>query len=155
MPLDTTTPSRSGSTSGEPASAQASRAATMANCSHRSMRRACTRSISVAGSAAAQAAILAGSSLAQSSVSFVTPLRPASSESHGEGTSAPTGVLPPSPVTTTLVRSVPTVFVLLKSDDAAPVLVAAAPRRDGGKPGQADTPDLRAESITARLVFRP
>jgi len=36
------------------------RAATMANCSHRSRRRDCTRSISVAGSAAAQAAILAG-----------------------------------------------------------------------------------------------
>ena len=40
MPLDTTTPSRSGGTSGVPASAHASLAATIANCSHRSSRRA-------------------------------------------------------------------------------------------------------------------
>ena len=113
IPQDTTTPRRSPSTSGEPASAHASRAATIANCSLRSIRLACTRSISVAGSTAAQAAILAGSSAAQSCVRATAPLRPASRACHVLATSAPTGVIAPSPVTTTRVRSVPTVFVLL------------------------------------------
>src|SRR5580693_614509 len=103
-------PRRSGSTSGEPACAHASRAATIANCSQRSRRRACTRSIRVAGSAAAHAAIRAGSSAAQSSVSWRTPLRPASSDSQVLATSAPTGVIAPRPVTTTRVRSVPTIL---------------------------------------------
>ena len=40
IPLVTDTPSRSGSTAGVPASAQASRAATSASCSQRSIRRA-------------------------------------------------------------------------------------------------------------------
>src|SRR5215472_1662674 len=113
MPLDTTMPRRSGATSGVPACDHASRAATSANCSQRSRRRAWTLSISVAGSAAAQAAILVGSSAAQSSVSCCTPLRPASNDSHVLATSTPTGVIAPSPVTTTRVRSVPTVLLLL------------------------------------------
>ena len=53
IPLVTVTPSRSGSTSGMPASAHASRAATMANCSQRSIRRACTRPTISTGSTAA------------------------------------------------------------------------------------------------------
>src|SRR5215469_2395851 len=131
MPLEITTPRRSGSTCGVPASAQASRAATSANCSQRSMRRAWTRSTSVAGSAAAQAAIRVGSSAAQSSVSLVTPLRPASSESQVEATSAPTGVIAPSPVTTTLVRSVLTVIVLLDSGYPCPALPSGRSGRHG------------------------
>src|SRR5512132_1525660 len=101
MPLDTTTPSRSGSTSGLPASAHASRAATIANCSHRSRRRACTRSSTVVGSTAAVAAICTGRSGAQSSASLRAPLRPASSDAHVEATSPPTGEVAPRPVTTT------------------------------------------------------
>src|SRR5215469_2017990 len=101
MPLDTTTPSRSGATCGVPACAHASLAATIANCSHRSSRRACTRSIAVAGSTAAGAAIRAGSSAAQSSVRARAPLRPASIDSHVAGTSPPRGVIAPRPVTTT------------------------------------------------------
>src|SRR6266487_5486150 len=101
MPLDTTTPSRSGSTSGWPASAHASRPATMANCSHRSRRRACTRSSTVVGSTAAVAAICTGRSGAQSSASLRAPLRPASSDAHVEATSPPTGEVAPRPVTTT------------------------------------------------------
>ena len=85
MPLDTTTPSRSGATSGVPASAHASRAATIANCSHRSSRRAWTRSSTVAGSTAAGAAICTGRSGAQSSGSLRAPLRPASSDSQVVG----------------------------------------------------------------------
>src|SRR5215469_3534303 len=69
--------------------------------------------MSVAGSAAAHAAIRVGSSAAQSSVSGPTPLRPSSSESQVLATSVPTGVIAPSPVTTTRVRSVPTVVLLL------------------------------------------
>src|SRR5262245_36073169 len=101
MPLDTTTPSRSGSTAGWPAWAHASRAATMANCSHRSRRRACTRSSTVVGSTAAVAAICTGRSGAQSSASLRAPLRPASSDAHVEATSPPTGEVAPRPVTTT------------------------------------------------------
>src|SRR5437773_1086683 len=101
MPLDTTTPSRSGATSGRPASAQASRAATMASCSHRSSRRACTRSSTVAGSTAAGAAICTGRSGAQSSGSLRAPLRPASSDAQVEATSPPSGEVAPRPVTTT------------------------------------------------------
>ena len=102
MPLASTMPSRSGSTSGDPASAHASRAATMANCSQRSSRRACTRSSWVVGSTAAGAAICTGSgTLVQSSGSRTAPLRPASSDSQVEATSPPSGVVAPSPVTTT------------------------------------------------------
>src|SRR5690349_7517773 len=101
MPLDTPTPSRSGGTSGLPASAHASLAATIANCSHRSSRRAWTRSSTVAGSTAARAAILAGRSAYPSSASTTTPLRPASMPSQVLGTSPPSGVVAPRPVTTT------------------------------------------------------
>src|SRR6516225_10079008 len=101
MPLDTTTPSRSGATSGAPASAHASLAATSANCSHRSSRRACTRSRTVAGSTAACAAIRVGRLANPSSVSAVVALRPASIPSQVLATSPPSGVVAPSPVTTT------------------------------------------------------
>src|SRR5215467_2137441 len=101
MPLDTTTPRRSGGTSGAPASAHASLAATSANCSHRSSRRACTRSSTVAGSTAASAAIRVGRLAKPSSVSAVVPLRPASIPSQVLATSPPSGVVAPRPVTTT------------------------------------------------------
>src|SRR5580704_11680915 len=110
MPLDTATPIRSGSASGCPASAQASRAATMASCSHRSSRRDWTRSSTVAGSTAAGAAMHTGRSAGQSSGSRRAPLRPASSASQVLPTSPPSGVVAPSPVTTTVVWSVPTVI---------------------------------------------
>ena len=48
-------------------------------------------------------------------VSFCTPLRPASSDSQVEATSAPTGVIAPRPVTTTRAESVPTVLPFLGS----------------------------------------
>ncbi len=102
MPLAITTASRSGSTSGDPASAHASRAATVASCSQRSIRRACTRSSTVAGSTAAGAAICTGSGTSlQPSGSRAAPLRPASSDSQVAATSPPSGVVAPSPVTTT------------------------------------------------------
>ncbi len=110
MPLVTETPSRSGLTSGWPASAHASRAATSANCSQRSIRRACTRPMISAGSAAAVPAIRAGRSLAQSSVSACTPLRPASIAAQVDATSPPRGVVAPRPVTTTLLSSALTVI---------------------------------------------
>src|SRR6516165_1298088 len=105
MPLVTATPSRHGSTVGDPASAQASRAATSANCSHLSSRLACTRPTSAAGSAAAGAAIFTGSGFTQSSVMRRTPLLPASIADQVDATSPPSGVVAPSPVTTTLTRS--------------------------------------------------
>ena len=102
MPLLTATPSRYGSTSGEPASAQASRAATSANCSQRSIRRACTRPTTATGSDAAGAAIFTGSASTQDSVRRCTPLVPASIADQVDATSPPSGVVAPSPVTTTL-----------------------------------------------------
>ena len=105
MPLVTATPSRHGSTVGDPASAQASRAATSASCSHRSIRLACTRPTVATGSSAAGAAIFTGSESAQSSVMRWTPLVPASIADQVDVTSPPSGVVAPSPVTTTLTRS--------------------------------------------------
>ena len=102
MPLVTATPSRYGSTSGDPASAQASRAATSANCSHRSILRACTRPTTATGSTAAVAAIFTGSESTQASVRRRTPLVPASIADQVDATSPPSGVVAPSPVTTTL-----------------------------------------------------
>src|SRR5215831_11837807 len=132
MPLDTTTPSRSGGTAGWPAWAHASRAATMANCSHRSRRRACTRSSTVVGSTAAVAAICTGRSGAQSSASLRAPLRPASSDAHVEATSPPTGEVAPRPVTTTRGWSARTVNRSLHSVDGNPG--PRSRRRGRGRP---------------------
>ena len=88
--------------SGEPASAQASRAATTANCSQRSIRRAWTRPTPSAGSTAATSR---GSGPADPWPSrfgqlALTPLRPASIPSQVDSTSPPRGAVAPSPVTT-------------------------------------------------------
>src|SRR6516162_10316895 len=76
-------------------------ATTIANCSHRSSRRAWTRSSTRAGSTAAGAAIRAGRLAYPSSASAAAPLRPASIPSQVLATSPPSGVVAPSPVTTT------------------------------------------------------
>src|SRR5579863_623528 len=142
MPLDTTTPSRSGGTCGAPASAQASLAATIANCSHRSSRRAWTRSSTVAGSTAARAAIRAGRLAYPSSVSAVVALRPASIPSQVLGTSPPSGVVAPRPVTTTCGWSARTV---ISSFAAVPSRIrrhrGQRPRRSGRDPRAADVVD--------------
>src|SRR3954452_14348896 len=106
MPEAIATPSRSGSTppSARPQSAHASMAATMANWADRSSRRALTRSRTSVGSTAALPAICAGSPAAQSWVRRRTPDLPASRASHVLATSPPTGLVTPSPVTTTLLR---------------------------------------------------
>ena len=82
---------------------------------------------------AAQAAIRAGRSWYKASVRLVTPLRPASSDSQVDGTSAPTGVIAPSPVTTTFVRSVTVFLSGLRALPASQV-----PHRCGLWPSQAD-----------------
>ena len=101
MPEAITTPKRSLSTSGEPASFHASRDAMMANCSDLSNLRISTRSICSLGSIATRAAKETGSKEVHSSVSVRTPLFPASSADHVVRTSPPRGVVAPSPVTTT------------------------------------------------------
>ena len=101
IPDAITTPRRSPSISGEPASFQASRAATMANCSERSMRRISTRSITSLGSCATRPAKFTGMVLAHSSLKVRMPLLPARSALHVVATSPPSGVVAPSPVTTT------------------------------------------------------
>src|SRR4051794_11813847 len=107
MPDAIATPTRSGSRSPDswadasPASAQASIAATIANCAERSRRRALTRSRTSVGSTAIRPAIFTGSSSAQSSVRYRTPDRPLTRASQVLGTSPPTGEVVPRPVTTT------------------------------------------------------
>jgi hypothetical protein len=101
IPLVTATPRRSGSTSGLPASAQASRAATSASCSQRSIRRAWARGRASAGLTAAAAAMRTGSCSAHGSSMRRTPLRPASIAAQVDATSPPSGVVAPSPLTTT------------------------------------------------------
>src|SRR5688500_4294517 len=108
MPVPKTTAIRSGATpaSAAPEAFHASSAAMTATCWLRSSRRARTRSIWSAGSAASRATSCAGYSLIQSSVIRVTPDRPASRASQVLSTSGPRGVVAPSPVTTTSVADV-------------------------------------------------
>ncbi len=65
------------------------------------MRRACTRSRTVPGSTASRPAIRTGSPAAHSSSMALMPDRPASMASQVEAASPPSGVVAPSPVTTT------------------------------------------------------
>src|SRR5829696_3544610 len=115
MPDAITTPLRSGSTSGAPACAQASRAATRANCPDRSIRLVCGTVSTSPGSTATGAAMCTGSMSTQSSVSTFTPDVPASRADQVDATSPPTGVVAPSPVTTTRWSSVSAVSVMRAS----------------------------------------
>src|SRR3954454_11494199 len=110
MPEAIATPTRSPSSPAseaapeKPASCQASIAATRANWAERSSRRALTRSRTSAGSTAIRPAIRTGRGSAHSSVRARTPERPATRASQVLGTSPPTGLVVPIPVTTTRVR---------------------------------------------------
>ena len=101
IPDATTTPRRSLSISGEPASFQASRDAIKPNCSERSRRLISTRSICSLGSTATRAAKVTGIVCAHSSVRVRTPLVPVKMPAQVVATSPPKGVVAPSPVTTT------------------------------------------------------
>ena len=101
IPDAITTPSRSFAISGAPASFHASRDAMSANCSDRSSRRISTRSITSLGSTATGAPIATLSCDVISSDKVRTPLLPAMRCAHVVGTSPPSGVVAPSPVTTT------------------------------------------------------
>src|SRR3954454_12249269 len=110
MPEAIATPTRSPSSPAseaapeKPASCQASIAATRANWAERSSRRALTRSRTSLGSTAIRPAIRTGRGSAHSSVRARTPERPATRASQVLGTSPPTGLVVPIPVTTTRVR---------------------------------------------------
>ena len=106
MPEAITTPIRSGSTSGAPASAQASRAAMIANWPDRSDRLISGRGSTSDGSTATGAAMCTGSRSTQSSVRIFTPDWPASMADQVDATSPPSGVVAPRPVTTTRWESV-------------------------------------------------
>src|ERR671920_928145 len=105
MPLPRLTASRSGSRpeSARPESAHAWWAAISAIASDRSSRRSLTRSRTSDGSTASCAAMRTVSCAAHSWVSGPTPERPASMASQVDATSPPSGVVAPSPVTTTSV----------------------------------------------------
>src|SRR6188768_3866555 len=105
MPLPKLTARRSGSRpeSFRPESAQAWSAAISAIASERSSRRSLIRSSTSEGSTASWAAMRTGSCAAHSWVSALTPERPASMASQVDATSPPSGVVAPSPVTTTSV----------------------------------------------------
>ena len=96
MPDPITVPMRVGSTSGLPASAHASRAATSATCWERSSLRASTRSSG--GSSASVPAKCTVMSDTHSSVSGRMPERPASNADQLPGTSPARGVVAPRPV---------------------------------------------------------
>src|SRR5450759_1433493 len=104
IPDATTVPSRSPSTSGEPASAQAWRAAIIAYCAEGSIRFISGRvSTSAEGTASWHANVTAISYFSAQSFSSVrTPDRTASAASHVDSTSPPSGVVAPRPVTTTV-----------------------------------------------------
>src|SRR5659263_615798 len=104
IPDATTVPSRSPSTSGEPASAQAWRAAIIAYCAEGSIRFISGRvSTSADGTASWPANVTAISYFSAQSFSSVrTPDRPASAACHVDLTSPPSGVVAPKPVTTTV-----------------------------------------------------
>src|SRR5690606_16936702 len=103
MPEDTTTPRRSGSSSGEPASAHASRAAITAYWAEGSMRLISGRAMTSSGLTLMVAAKVTGISYfsAQSFSNVRAPDSPASAAAHVLGTSPPSGVVAPRPVTTT------------------------------------------------------
>src|SRR3954469_6072262 len=105
IPVPKLTASRSASRpeSARPASAHAWCAAISAIASDRSNRRSLTRSSTSDGSTASWAAMRTGSCAAHSWVSALTPERPASMASQVDATSPPSGVVAPSPVTTTSV----------------------------------------------------
>src|SRR5690625_667743 len=106
IPDETTAPSRSPSTSGAPASAQASRVAMIAYCALGSILRVSVRARTSAAGTASWPAKSTGISYccAQSFSRVRTPDFPASAADQVEGTSPPSGVVAPSPVTTTVLR---------------------------------------------------
>src|SRR5581483_8337099 len=120
IPEATTTPSRSGATpiASPPASAQASRPAINAIWLPRSIRRACTRSRTSVGSTATRPAMRTGRSAAQSSSRRRMPDRPASRDDQVPGTSPPTGVVAPSPVTTTVVELMALLLLGTRTDQS-------------------------------------
>src|SRR6478609_10457920 len=103
MPEETTEPSRSPSTSGEPASAQASRAAMIAYCAEGSIFFSSGRARTSAGSTLMVAANSTGrpNRSTQSLSKRRAPDSPFSAAAQVLGTSPPRGVVAPSPVTTT------------------------------------------------------
>src|SRR3954451_24204543 len=103
IPEATTAPSRSDSTSGLPASAQASRAATIAIWPEGSRRRVSTRlRVSDVGTASCAAKVTGISyCCTQSAVIGRAPDRPSSAAFQLLGRSPPSGLVAPRPVTTT------------------------------------------------------
>src|SRR4051794_12063473 len=122
MPEPTAAPRRSGSTSGLPASAQASRAAMRAYWLDGSSRRVSTLARTSPGWVAIVAAKVTGSSyLATQSKSMGrAPDRPASRASHVSVAVPPKGVVAPRPVTTTR-RSRVEVMVTCSSESSGVV----------------------------------
>ena len=102
MPVAKSTPKRSGSTSGFPASAHASCAATSANCADGSRRLATGRSRTVSGRTVASAAKVTGIwySSTQSYSSVWVPEVPPRRADQLSGAVPPSGVDAPMPVTT-------------------------------------------------------
>ncbi len=106
MPVAKITPARSETTSGVPASAQASEPAAIAYCEKRSVRRASFVSRkSVATKSGTSPATVTGRSEVSNCVIVRTPLRPDVMPVQKSSTPVPTGVTGPMPVTTTRGRS--------------------------------------------------
>src|SRR5262245_23804308 len=144
MPEPMLTANRSGSRpeSASSASRHASCAAISATASALSSRRSFTRSSTSPGSTRSWAAIRTGSCSAHGAVREVTPDRPASIASQVDATSPPSGVVAPSPVTTTSGR-------VITPSDSSGVL-------DDVADGIADLPEvlhLVVRDLDAELLF--
>jgi hypothetical protein len=106
IPVAKMTPPRSATTSGSPASAQASFAAAMPNCVNRSVRRASLTSRNSLGSnPSTSPATETGRSPMGNCVIVRTPFRPLARPCQKSSTPIPIGVTGPIPVMTTLGRS--------------------------------------------------
>src|SRR5690606_31899225 len=156
MPEETTAPSRSPSTSGAPASCQASRAAIIAYCADGSIRLISGRVSTSSGLTLMVAAKVTGMpSFSDQSFSMVrAPDSPASAADHVVGTSPPSGVVAPRPVTTTSREAAAVMVELLKvqcvrcAGDRAGGAEEARPRGDGvGTPRSTERSGLRALDV--------
>src|SRR5690606_1726890 len=154
MPEETTAPSRSPSTSGAPASCQASRAAIIAYCADGSIRLISGRVSTSSGLTLMVAAKVTGMPyFSDQSFSMVrAPDSPASAADQVVGTSPPSGVVAPRPVTTTSREAAAVMGELLRFSvvcgDRAGGPEEARPRGDGvGTPIRLSGSGLRALDV--------
>src|SRR6185312_3256958 len=154
MPVAKATARRSWSISSMPASFQASRAATTANCVEGSMRLSSTRDRTSPAGDEALAAKCTGSEYCSthSSVKVWAPETPFRALAQRVGTSPPIGVVAPRPVITTL-RAINILSVLdyrWRAQAVPPEVVVGRPAAAGGPPRRPGLPGSAAGATAGR-----